>query len=301
MKNKNGNQLFTPGHFDLIIIDEAHRSIYRKYQSIFEYFDGLLVGLTATPRNDVDKNTYKFFELENNVPTFVYEYDEAVKQKYLVNYHTIKTNTEFLDRGIKYNQLKKEDKEEYENLFEDEENIPDEISPSAINSWLFNRDTIKLILETLMRKGLKVEGGDKLGKTIIFARNHNHAIEIVKTFNSLYPKFNGEFARVIDNQVNFASSIIESFEIPEKLPQIAVSVDMLDTGIDVPEVLNLVFFKPIKSKIKFWQMIGRGTRLCKDIYGKGMDKDQFYIFDCCKNFEFLKKMNEELKQGIQYL
>ena len=295
MKNKNGNQLFTPGHFDLIIIDEAHRSIYRKYQSIFEYLDGLLVGLTATPRNDVDKNTYKFFELENNVPTFVYEYDEAVKQKYLVNYHTIKTNTEFLDRGIKYNQLKKEDKEEYENLFEDEENIPDEISPSAINSWLFNRDTIKLILETLMRKGLKVEGGDKLGKTIIFARNHNHAIEIVKTFNSLYPKFNGEFARVIDNQVNFASSIIESFEIPEKLPQIAVSVDMLDTGIDVPEVLNLVFFKPIKSKIKFWQMIGRGTRLCKDIYGKGMDKDQFYIFDCCKNFEFF----EENERGIE--
>ena len=295
MKNKNGNQLFTPGHFDLIIIDEAHRSIYRKYQSIFEYFDGLLVGLTATPRNDVDKNTYKFFELENNVPTFVYEYDEAIKQKYLVNYHTIKTNTEFLDRGIKYNQLKKEDKEEYENLFEDEENIPDEISPSAINSWLFNRDTIKLILETLMRKGLKVEGGDKLGKTIIFARNHNHAIEIVKTFNSLYPKFNGEFARVIDNQVNFASSIIESFEIPEKLPQIAVSVDMLDTGIDVPEVLNLVFFKPIKSKIKFWQMIGRGTRLCKDIYGKGMDKDQFYIFDCCKNFEFF----EENERGIE--
>ena len=295
MKNKNGNQLFTPGHFDLIIIDEAHRSIYKKYQSIFEYFDGLLVGLTATPRNDVDKNTYKFFELENNVPTFVYEYDEAVKQKYLVNYHTIKTNTEFLDRGIKYNQLKKEDKEEYENLFEDEEIIPDEISPSAINSWLFNRDTIKLILETLMSKGLKVEGGDKLGKTIIFARNHNHAIEIVKTFDSLYPKFNGEFARVIDNQINFASNLIESFEIPEKLPQIAVSVDMLDTGIDVPEVLNLVFFKPIKSKIKFWQMIGRGTRLCKDIYGKGMDKDQFYIFDCCKNFEFF----EENERGIE--
>ena len=295
MKNKNGNQLFTPGHFDLIIIDEAHRSIYRKYQSIFEYFDGLLVGLTATPRNDVDKNTYKFFELENNVPTFVYEYDEAVKQKYLVNYHTIKTNTEFLDRGIKYNQLKKEDKEEYENLFEDEEIIPDEISPSAINSWLFNRDTIKLILETLMSKGLKVEGGDKLGKTIIFARNHNHAIEIVKTFDSLYPKFNGEFARVIDNQVNFASNLIESFEIPEKLPQIAVSVDMLDTGIDIPEILNLVFFKPIKSKIKFWQMIGRGTRLCKDIYGKGMDKDQFYIFDCCKNFEFF----EENERGIE--
>ena len=297
VKSKTGNKLFTAGHFDLIIIDEAHRSIYKKYQAIFDYFDGLLVGLTATPRCDVDKNTYKFFELENNVPTFVYEYDEAVKQGYLVNYHTIKTNTEFLDRGIKYKDLKEEDKEEYENLFEEEENIPDEISSAAINSWLFNRDTIKLVLETLMERGLKVEGGDKLGKTIIFARNHRHAEEIVKVFDSLYPKYNGEFARVIDNQVNFATTVIESFEVPEKLPQIAVSVDMLDTGIDVPEVLNLVFFKPVKSKIKFWQMIGRGTRLCKDLFGEGLDKKQFYIFDCCRNFEFF----EENERGIEGL
>lgn len=297
VKTKNGNKLFTAGHFDLIIIDEAHRSIYKKYQAIFDYFDGLLVGLTATPRNDVDKNTYKFFELENNVPTFVYEYDEAVKEGYLVNYHTIKTNTEFLDRGIKYSDLKDEDKEEYENLFEDEEIVPDEISSSAINSWLFNRDTIKLVLETLMEKGLKVEGGDKLGKTIIFARNHRHAVEIVKVFDSLYPKYNGEFARVIDNQVNFATTVIEKFEVPEKLPQIAVSVDMLDTGIDVPEVLNLVFFKPVKSKIKFWQMIGRGTRLCKDLFGEGINKQQFYIFDCCRNFEFF----EENDRGIESL
>lgn len=295
VESKAGNKLFTAGHFDLIIIDEAHRSIYRKYQAIFDYFDGLLVGLTATPRNDVDKNTYKFFELENNVPTFVYEYDEAVKEGYLVNYHTIKTNTEFLDRGIKYNDLKEEDKEEYENLFEEEENIPEEISSTAINTWLFNRDTIKLVLETLMKKGLKVEGGDKLGKTIIFARSHRHAEEIVKVFNSLYPQYNGKFARVIDNQVNFATTLIETFELPEKLPQIAVSVDMLDTGIDVPEVLNLVFFKPVKSKIKFWQMIGRGTRLCKNLFGEGLDKQQFYIFDCCRNFEFF----EENERGIE--
>lgn len=296
-KSKNGNKLFTPGHFDLIIIDEAHRSIYKKYQAIFDYFDGLLVGLTATPRNDVDKNTYKFFELENNVPTFVYEYEEAVKDGYLVNYHTIKTNTEFLDRGIKYSNLKEEDREEYENLFEGEDIIPDEISATAINSWLFNRDTIKLIIETLMKKGLKVEGGDKLGKTIIFAKNHRHAEEIVKVFNSLYPKYNGEFARVIDNQVNFASTLIESFEKSNKLPQIAVSVDMLDTGVDVPEVLNLVFFKPVKSKIKFWQMIGRGTRLCENLFGEGIDKQQFYIFDCCRNFEFF----EENERGIEGL
>ena len=163
MKSKNGITLFTPGHFDLIIIDEAHRSIYKKYQSIFDYFDGLLVGLTATPRDDVDKNTYKFFQLENNVPTFVYEYDEAVKQKYLVDYHTISTTTKFIERGIKYSELKEEDREEYENLFEEGE-VQEEISSSAINSWLFNRDTIKIILETVMQKGLKVEGGDKLRK-----------------------------------------------------------------------------------------------------------------------------------------
>ena len=163
MKNKNGITLFTPGHFDLIIIDEAHRSIYKKYQAIFDYFDGLLVGLTATPRDDVDKNTYKFFQLENNVPTFVYEYDEAVKQKYLVDYHTISTTTKFIERGIKYSELKEEDREEYENLFEEGE-VQEEISSNAINSWLFNRDTIKIILETVMQKGLKVEGGDKLRK-----------------------------------------------------------------------------------------------------------------------------------------
>ena len=163
MKSKNGITLFTPGHFDLIIIDEAHRSIYKKYQAIFDYFDGLLVGLTATPRDDVDKNTYKFFQLENNVPTFVYEYDEAVKQKYLVDYHTISTTTKFIERGIKYSELKEEDREEYENLFEEGE-VQEEISSNAINSWLFNRDTIKIILEIVMQKGLKVEGGDKLRK-----------------------------------------------------------------------------------------------------------------------------------------
>ena len=295
MKCKDGKKLFTPGHFDLIIIDEAHRSIYKKYQSIFEYFDSLLVGLTATPRSDVDKNTYSFFELENNVPTFAYEYQEAIDDGYLVDYHNIKTTTEFLERGIKYSQLKDEEKEEYENLFEEEESVPEEINSSAINSWLFNRDTIKKILETLMEKGLKVEGGDKLGKTIIFAKNHRHAEEIRNVFDSLYPHYKGEFARVIDNKVNYADTLIELFEDPKKLPQISISVDMLDTGIDVPEILNLVFFKPVKSKVKFWQMIGRGTRLCNNLFGEGVHKKEFYIFDCCSNFEFF----EENAKGIE--
>ena len=286
-KNKSGNKLFTPGHFDLIIVDEAHRSIYKKYQAIFEYFDGLVVGLTATPRNDVDRNTYRFFEIENDVPTFAYEYEKAVKDGYLVDYHTIKTSTDFMDRGIKYSELSDEEKEKYENTFaEDEDNIPEEIDASAMNSWLFNRDTIKKLLELLMDKGLKVKGGDELGKTIIFARNHKHAQKIVDTFNELYPEYRGEFAKLVDNQVKYNETIIDEFSTKEKWPQIAVSVDMLDTGVDVPEILNLVFFKPVKSKIKFWQMIGRGTRLCKDLFGAGLDKKEFYIFDYCKNFEF---------------
>ena len=289
-KSKTGNKLFTPGHFDLIIVDEAHRSIYKKYQAIFEYFDGLVVGLTATPRNDVDRNTYRFFEIENDVPTFAYEYEKAVKEGYLVDYHTIKTSTDFMDRGIKYSELSDEEKEKYENTFaEDEDNIPEEIDASAMNSWLFNRDTIKKLLELLMDKGLKVKGGDELGKTIIFARNHRHAQKIVDTFNELYPEYKGEFAKLIDNQVKYNETIIEDFSIKDKWPQIAVSVDMLDTGVDVPEILNLVFFKPVKSKIKFWQMIGRGTRLCKDLFGVGLDKKEFYIFDYCKNFEFFSE------------
>ena len=286
-KNKEGNKLFTPGHFDLIIVDEAHRSIYKKYQAIFEYFDGLVVGLTATPRNDVDRNTYRFFEIENDVPTFAYEYEKAVKEGYLVDYHVIKTSTDFMDRGIKYSELSEQEKEEYENTFTDEEdNMPEEIESSAINAWLFNRDTIKKLLEVLMEKGLKVKGGDELGKTIIFARNHKHAQKIVDTFNELYPEYRGEFAKLVDNQVKYNETIIDEFSTKEKWPQIAVSVDMLDTGVDVPEILNLVFFKPVKSKIKFWQMIGRGTRLCKDLFGAGLDKKEFYIFDYCKNFEF---------------
>ena len=299
-KNKSGNKLFTPGHFDLIIVDEAHRSIYKKYQAIFDYFDGLIVGLTATPRNDVDRNTYRFFEIENDVPTYAYEYDKAVKEGYLVDYHSIKTTTDFMDRGIKYNELSEEDKAEYEDTFaDDEENIPEEIDAEAINTWLFNRDTIKKLLELLMEKGLKVEGGDKLGKTIIFARNHMHAQRIVEVFDELYPEYKGKFAKLIDNRVKYNENLIEHFSVKNDYPQIAVSVDMLDTGVDIPEILNLVFFKPVKSKIKFWQMIGRGTRLCKDLFGVGQDKKQFYIFDYCKNFEFFSENPKGIEANSQ--
>jgi len=286
IKTKDGKKLFTVGHFDLIIVDEAHRSIYKKYQAIFEYFDGLLLGLTATPRSDIDKNTYKIFELQDNVPTYSYEYEEAVANGFLVDYHTIECSTGFIRDGIKYDELSDKDKEEFEDTFAEDEEIVDSVKASDINSWLFNNDTIDKILTVMMEKGLKVESNDKLGKTIIFAKNHKHAEAIEKRFNILFPQYSGHFARVIDIHTNYYSSLIEDFSDCTKMPQIAISVDMLDTGIDIPEIVNLVFFKEVKSKVKFLQMIGRGTRLCPDLFGWGKDKKEFYIFDACQNFEF---------------
>lgn len=283
-------KLFTSGHFDLLICDEAHRSIYNKYKDIFNYFDAPLVGLTATPKDEIDKNTYEIFELESGVPTYGYELSQAVKDGYLVDYMSVESKLKFIEQGITYEELTQEEKEEYENLFEDEDGeVPERISSSALNEWIFNRDTIRQVLNILMADGIKIEYGEKVGKTIIFAKNHLHAEKILEVFNSEYPHLNG-FAKVIDNKINYAQSLIDEFSDPKKLPQIAISVDMLDTGIDVPEVLNLVFFKKVMSKAKFWQMIGRGTRLCPGLLD-GEDKNRFYIFDFCGNFEFFRMNN----------
>jgi type I restriction enzyme, R subunit len=288
VRRKDGKKLFTVGHFDLIIIDESHRSIYKKYRSIFDYFDGILLGLTATPKDEIDKNTYEVFDLENGVPTYAYELEQAVKDGYLVDYRTIETKMKFLEEGIHYDDLSDEEKEKYEETF-DEEDFREDIDSSALNEWLFNDNTIDTVLKNLMEKGIRVEGGDKLGKTIIFAKNHNHAERIVERFDALFPEYKGDFARVIDYSVNYYQSLIDDFSEVKKLPQIAVSVDMLDTGVDIPEVVNLVFFKKVRSKSKFWQMIGRGTRLCPDLLGIGEDKTHFLIFDYCGNFEFFRE------------
>ena len=289
IKDEQG-KLFTSGHFDLVICDEAHRSIYNKYRDIFNYFDAPLVGLTATPKDEIDKNTYSIFELENGVPTYGYELAQAVKDGYLVDFLSVETKLKFIEQGISYDDLSEEDREAYENTFEDENGeLPERISSSALNEWVFNEDTIRQVLHVLMTEGLKIDYGQKIGKTIIFAKNHNHAEKIFEIFNKEYPQLNG-YAKVIDNKINYAQSAIDEFSDPKKLPQIAISVDMLDTGIDVPEVLNLVFFKKVMSKAKFWQMIGRGTRLCPGLVD-GNDKDKFYIFDFCGNFEFFR-MNQ---------
>lgn len=280
-------KLFTCGHFDLVICDEAHRSIYNKYRDIFNYFDAPLVGLTATPKDEIDKNTYEIFELENGVPTYGYDLAQAVKDGYLVDYVSVESRLKFIEQGIIYDELSDEDKEAYEETFEDEYgHLPESIGSSALNTWLFNEDTIKQVLNILMNEGIRIEYGQKIGKTIIFAKNHDHAEKILEVFNKEYPHL-PNFARVIDNYMTYVQSAIDEFSDPKKMPQIAISVDMLDTGIDVPEILNLVFFKKVMSKAKFWQMIGRGTRLCDGLLD-GEDKQKFYIFDFCGNFEFFR-------------
>ncbi|MBQ0098707.1 MAG: DEAD/DEAH box helicase family protein [Oscillospiraceae bacterium] len=283
-------KIFTSGHFDLVICDEAHRSIYNKYKDIFTYFDAPLVGLTATPKNEIDKSTYDVFDLEKDVPTFAYDLNQAVKDGFLVNFVSIETKLKFIEQGIVYDELSPDDKLIYEDTFEDENGeLPEMINSSALNEWLFNQDTIRKVLNTLMTDGLKIDYGNKIGKTIIFAKNHNHAEKILEVFNKEYPHL-PKFAKVIDNYMTYAQSAIDEFSDADKMPQIAISVDMLDTGIDVPEVLNLVFFKKVMSKAKFWQMIGRGTRLCPNLLD-GEDKEKFYIFDFCGNFDFFR-MNE---------
>jgi type I restriction enzyme R subunit len=290
----DGQRRFGVGHFDLIVIDEAHRSVYQKYGAIFQYFDSLLVGLTATPKDDIDKNTYGLFELETGVPTDAYDLDQAVADGHLVPPVPISVPLKFQREGIKYSDLSDEDKAQWDELeWNDEGTAPDEVSTEELNKWLFNIDTVDKVLAVLMTQGQKVAGGDRLGKTIVFAKNNDHAAFIEQRFNANYPEHKGHFARVVTYKTEYAQSLIDDFSKKDKAPHIAVSVDMLDTGIDVPEVVNLVFFKQVRSKTKFWQMLGRGTRLCKNLFGPGDDQEQdkknFYVFDFCQNLEYFSQ------------
>ena len=296
---------FSVGRFDLVIIDEAHRSIFGKYGAIFHYFDSLLIGLTATPRDEVEKSTYDIFEMEQGEPNYAYELEDAVADGYLVNFLGFKRGSLILKEGIKYSNLTDEEKKQMETVWEYEqtrkaldlnsEQYHRDIANNEIFSYIFNEDTIDAVLQDLMENGLMVQSGERIGKTIIFAYNHRHAELIVQRFNVLYPEYGAGFCALIDNYVTYSQDLIDKFEIRDGEPQIAVSVDMLDTGIDVPDILNLVFFKVVKSKIKFMQMIGRGTRLSPDIFGVGKDKKFFCIFDWCRNFEFFEENPEGQK------
>jgi type I restriction enzyme R subunit len=284
-----GRRTFGTGHFDLVIIDEAHRSVYRKYGAIFSYFDSYLIGLTATPRDEIDRDTYRLFELQRGLPTDAYSLDEAVADGFLVPANAVSVPLKFVREGMTYDDMSEEDKIAWDETDWGEGGPPQAVDPGALNTWLFNIDTVDKVLEYLTTYGIKVAGGDRLGKTIIFAKNLAHAKFIVERFDKNYPSLKGSFARVVDTTNAYVESLIADFEIPEKPPHIAVSIDMLDTGIDVPEIVNLVFFKIVRSKTKFWQMLGRGTRLRPNLFGPGFPKESFSVFDFCMNFEFFNQ------------
>ena len=292
----DGTRRFGVGCFDLVVIDEAHRSVYGKYRGIFEYFDSLLMGLTATPEDEVDKNTYDLFDLETGVPTDAYSLDDAIKDGFLVPPRSVSVQLKFVREGIRYDDLSEHEKDDWDELDwgADDEGSPlsppEAVDPAELNKWLFNTDTVDRVLEYLMTEGVKVAGGDRLGKTIIFAKNQRHAEFIKERFDANYPSLDaGNFARVITHQVKYGQSLIDDFSNKAKAPHIAISVDMLDTGIDVPEVVNLVFFKLVRSRTKFWQMLGRGTRLCGDLFGPGEHKTHFNVFDFCGNLEYFSQ------------
>jgi len=284
-----GGRRFGPGYFDLVVIDEAHRSVYAKYGAIFDWFDGLLVGLTATPKDEVDHNTYRLFHLEDGVPTDAYGLEDAVADGFLVPPKGVAIADKFLRHGIRYADLSEEEKDEWDSLDWGADEPPDEIGAEELNRFLFNEDAVDKVLATVVDEGYKVAGGDRLGKTIIFAKNQAHAEFIQQRFDVGWPEHAGHFARVITHGTPYAQSLIDDFSTKDKAPHMAISVDMLDTGIDIPEVVNLVFFKMVRSKSKFWQMIGRGTRLCPDLYGPGKDKQDFLVFDFCGNLEYFSQ------------
>ena len=308
------------GHFDLIIVDEAHRSLFNKYAEIFDYFDALMIGLTATPRNEIHKSTYKVFNLDSEMPNYEYDVVKGVKDGYLTYYRALDRTPNILKDGVEYDSLSEDEQEQYEELFTEEDgSLPPKVENEKFLSVIYNRDTIREVLKDLMNEGLKVNNGDVLGKTIIFARDHNHAVLIQEEFRNLYPELclptnpNGvDYCVIIDNRIKYNEVLQREFKNKQDI-RIVVSVDMMDTGVDIPEVVNLVFFKRVLSKIKFWQMIGRGTRLCDKLspispskpYFERMTNDStrqlyeskqgFLIFDICNVFPFFK-MNPDGKK-----
>lgn len=283
---------FDVGFFDLIIADESHRSLYNRYRQLFEYFDCYQVGLTATPINEQTigsyyRNTFKMFGCEDQDATAYYPYEDAISHTppYLVPFEVDTHTTQFLREGIKYSQMTAEQRRQVE---EDEE-IPEaiEFEQPNVDKYIYNKDTNRHILRNLMDNGIYVAEGSRIGKSIIFARSMRHARLLEQLFTEMYPQYGGDFCQVIVSDDPRAEALIDDFKGQGTKPNvtIAVSVDMLDTGVDIPEVVNLVFAKPVYSYVKFWQMIGRGTRLCEDLFGPGRDKTHFQIFDHWGNFD----------------
>ncbi|MCG9642109.1 DEAD/DEAH box helicase family protein [Vibrio sp. Isolate34] len=287
------------GHFDLIVADESHRSIYNKYGELFKYFDALQVGLTATPVEMISRSTSQLFGCDYKMPTANYPLEQAIEEKNLVPFKVVTHTTQFLRDGIKASELTDEQIAELEDQGIDPNTL--DFDAKQVDKAIFNKDTNRAIIRNLMEKGLKDVDEQLPGKSIIFARNIAHAELLAELFSEMYPDMGGNFCRVIHSKYERAEELIDNFKSVEGNDDevtIAISVDMLDTGIDVPECVNLVFAKPIKSKVKFWQMVGRGTRLCENLYGPGADKKHFLIFDHWGNFEHFK-MNPDEDEGTQ--
>lgn len=297
--NEDGSRFFSPGHFDLIIVDEAHRSIFNKYKAIFEYFDACKLGLTATPKNTVHHSTYEFFKMKNNMPTDVYEYTEAVEKDHvLVPFYPIETATKISDEGLDPGTMTEEERQYYEDEFTEEGETPERIPPAKINKYIFNVDTADKMISDLMNNGIRHKNGNHVGKSIIFAQTKKHAEYLIERFDTLYPEYKGEFCKLVICDEPYAEKNLEDFKIANSMPFIAITVDMLETGIDVPEIVNLVFAKKVYSRIKFDQMIGRGTRLCDDLFGEDDDKTEFYIFDYMRNFQFFDEHPRGKEVGV---
>jgi len=297
---------FDVGFFDLVIADESHRSIYKKFRALFQYFDALEVGLTATPVRFIERNTYDLFGCEDQDPTSHFSFDDAINSKppFLVPFRVMAVSTKFSLKGFRYAEMTPEQQAQ----LEDQEPLAEQVDydNEDLDKDFFNRDTTRLIWRSLMENGIREATGSHVGKTIVFARSHLHAVYLADVFSEVYPQYGSAFCRVIDNQEPKAEQLIDDFKNPDNELTVAISVDMLDTGIDVPEVVNLVFAKPVKSYVKFWQMIGRGTRLRKDLFGPGRDKTEFLIFDHWSNFWYFDENYKESqpspqKSLLQYL
>src|SRR5262249_9040670 len=290
---------FDVGFFDLIIADESHRSIYKKFRTLFQYFDALEVGLTATPVRFIERNTYELFLCEDQDPTSHFSFDDAINSnpRFLTPFRIRSFSSQFRETGLRYSQMDESQRAEIEDQVPDAQQV--DYDPEDIDKYVFNRDTTRFIWRSLMDEGIREATGSHVGKTIVFARNHLHAVHLAEVFSEMYPQYGSAFCRVIDNQEPRAEQLIDDFKIPDSELTVAISVDMLDTGIDVPEVVNLVFAKPVKSYVKFWQMIGRGTRLRKDLFGPGRDKTEFLIFDHWSNFWFFDEKYKETQPSAQ--
>lgn len=292
---------FTPADFDLIISDECHRSIYNKFTDVLAYFDAVQIGLTATPAQFIDRDTFKFFDCDGPAPTFLYTYEKAVEEKHLSDFNVYAAQTKFQRKGIKGVDLSEDEKESLLQRGIDPEDI--NFEGTDLERKVTNKDTLRRQWDEFMTMCLKDATGQLAGKTIIFAVTHNHAMRLSETFNEMYPEFQGRLVQVIDSKMERAQTLLDNFK-KQDMPRIAISVDMLDTGVDIPEVVNLAFMKPVNSQIKFWQMIGRGTRnhnACKNLdWLPNRRKENFLIVDYWENFEHFNLMPKQ-ESGVAQL